>query len=94
MPIDWDEAEKQIDEALDAARKRTNDKLAATISSLTRLTDAEVKKLFPTPADVEQLATLMKVVKSADDRNKKLNQIIKNVESMAGAILTIVDRFA
>lgn len=94
MPIDWDKAEGEVDAALEAAKQRTNDKLAGTISSLTRLTDSEIKKLFPTPADVEQLVTLMKVVRSADDRNKKINQIVKNVNGMAGAILTLVDRFA
>lgn len=94
MPIDWDKAEREIDEALENAQKRTNSELAGTISSLTRMTDEEVKKLFPTPADVQQLAELMKVVRSADSRNKKINKIVNNVENMAGAILTLVDRFA
>ena len=94
MPIDWDKAEQEIDSALDNALKKTNDKLAGTISSLTKMSDAEVKKLFPTPADLEQLVDLMKIVRSADSRNAKINRIVKNVESTAGAILTIVERFA
>mgnify|MGYP001306966206 CR=1 FL=1 len=94
MPINWDDADAKLDQAVENAVKRTNDELAGTISSLTRLTDVEIKKLFPTPADVAQLVELMKVVKSADDRNAKINRIIKNTRGMAGAILTLVERFA
>jgi len=94
MPIDWDKAEAEVDAALDAAMVRTNARLAGTISSLTRLSDADIKKLFPTPADVEQLVALMKVVRSTDTKNAKINQIVRNAKGMAGAILTIVERFA
>lgn len=94
MPINWDQVEADVDKALDDAQKRTNDKLAGQISSLTRLTDDEIKKLFPTPADVEQLVDLMKIVRSADERNKKLNRLMKNIDSVAGAVLTLVEKLA
>ena len=94
MPIDWDGVDAEIDQAIDEAKKRTNDRLAAQVSSLTRLTDEEVKKLFPTPADLKQLAELMQIVRSADARNRKVNQLVKNIESVAGAVVTLIDRLA
>ena len=94
MPIDWDKVDSEVEQALDGAVKKTNDRLAGQISSLTRLTDTEIKKLFPTPADVEQLVSLMKIVRSADERNRKVNQLVKNIESVAGAVVTLLDKLA
>jgi hypothetical protein len=94
VPINWDEVDAEIDQALDAAKKRTNDKLASQISSLTRLTDDEVKRLFPTPADVERLVELMKIVKAADERNRKVNRLVKNIESLGGTVVTLLEKFA
>ncbi len=48
MPIDWDAFDAAIDAEIDAAAERTNDRLASQVSSLTRMTDEEVKELFPT----------------------------------------------
>ena len=94
MPINWDGVDAELDQALDAARKRTNDKLAGQISSLTRLTDDEVKELFPTPADVGRLVELLKIVKSADERNRKVSRLARNIESLGGAVVTLLERFA
>jgi hypothetical protein len=94
MAIDWDSVDKDIDDALDSAKARTNEQLAASIASMTRLTHDEIMQLFPTPADVKQLSLLMQIVRSADDRNRKLNQLIENIEGVAGAVITIVNRFA
>ena len=94
MPINWDDVDAELDRAVDAARKRTNDQLASQISSLTRLTDEEVKKLFPTPADVGRLVELLKIVKSADERNRKVDRLTKNIEELGGAVVTLLERFA
>jgi hypothetical protein len=72
--------------------KETDDKLAAEISSLTRLKDEEIKKWFPEKGDVAKLAELMQIVNSADARNKKVNQIVENSEKLAGVILTLLSK--
>ena len=94
MPIDWDKFNEDLDSAINDAAKRTDDKLAGKISSVTRLTDEEIKKLFPEPADVKKLAQLMEIVKKAGDRNEKINQIASNAEQFAGIILTLLQKFA
>ena len=94
MPIDWDELLAHADEAIDGAAERTDDRLASDVSSLTTMTDAEVKELFPEPADVKKLGELMKIVNAATDRNTKVNNIITNVEELGGVILTLVSKFA
>ncbi len=94
MAIDWDKFDKDIDEAIETAGERTDAKLASIMSSITRLTDDEIADLFPQPADVERLKELMKVVKSADDRNIKINSIIENSEKFAGVIITLLEKFA
>jgi hypothetical protein len=74
------------------AADETDDKLAGQISSLTRLKDEEVKKLFPEKGDVVKFIELMQIVNSADARNKKVNQIVENAEKFAGIILTVLSK--
>ncbi len=94
MPIDWDEFESDLNDTIDNAADRTDTKLASRISSITRMTDEEIEELFPKPADVKKLVKLMKIVKSAEDRNSKINKIISNVEELAGTVLTVLEKFA
>ena len=94
MPIDWDKFDKDLSDIVEKEGHHTDEKLASKISSITRLTDEEIIELFPTPADVEKLAKLMKIVKSAEDRNNKINNIIKNAEEFGGIVLTLLQKFA
>lgn len=82
-----------IDAIIDDAAQKTDDKLAGQISSLTRMTDDEVKDLFPTAADSKRLAELMRIVKSAETRNTKISNIVDNSEKFAGIVLTLLDKF-
>jgi len=94
MAIDWDAFDRDADKAIEEAGKRTDAKLASVVSSVTRLTDDEIQELFPEPADVGKLKELMKVVKSAGDKNEKINSIVNNSEQFAGIIVTLLSKFA
>ncbi len=78
--------------AADAA-DATDDELAGKISSLTRMTDDEVKKLFPKVSDAEKLKRLMEIVNSADRKNQKINNIVANIEELGGVIYTLIKNF-
>lgn len=82
-----------IDAIADDAAQKTDDKLAGQISSLTRMTDAEIKKLFSKAADAKKLVALMQIVKSAETRNKKISNIVENSEKFAGIVLKLLDKF-
>jgi hypothetical protein len=90
MAGEWDD----FDAAIERAGRRTDDDLASRVSSLTRLTDDEVKELFPKPADVERLAALMAIVKGAESRNRRAARIVANVEDLAGTIVTLLEKVA
>lgn len=90
MP-DWKDLD--INALAKDAAKKTDDKLASQLSSLTRLTDDEVKKLFPEKGDAAKFAELMTIVKSADTKNKKIKQIMDNGEKFAGIIVTLLGKF-
>jgi len=94
MPINWDEFDNEIDTIIAESAEETDQKLASKISSITRMTDDEVKELFPDPADVKKLAELMKVVKSSENRNNKINKIVDNAEEFGGIVLTLLSKFA
>jgi hypothetical protein len=93
MAIDWDRFQGELDGLIDEAGEKTDRKLAGKISTITRMTDDEVKKLFPDPADVKKLAELMEIVKRAGDRNDKVNKIVGNAEEFGGIILTLLGKF-
>lgn len=93
MPIDWDEFKSSIGDIVNSAADKTDDDLAGRISSITRLTDDEVKSMFPEQADVKVLAELMSIVNSASDRNSKVNQIVNNAEKFGGVMLTLLGKF-
>lgn len=94
MPINWDEFDRDIGDIIEESANRTDEQLASRISSITRMTDDEVKELFPDPADVKKLVDLMKIVKSADDRNNKINKIVSNAENFGGVVLSLLTKFA
>lgn len=65
------------------AKKQTDDTFASRVSSLTTLTDAEVKAITPQATDKEKLAKLMSIVSDATlDNNAKAQQI----RSVAGLV--------
>jgi hypothetical protein len=92
MPVDWDKFDKDLDAVIEEAGKKTDDKLASKISSITHMTDDEIKEFFPEPGDVERLVKLLKIVKSAEDRNNKINDIVKNAEEFGGIVLTLLEK--
>jgi hypothetical protein len=93
MPVNWDEFEKKIDSIIEKSAKATDERLASEISSLTRMTDDEVLELFPDSVDIKKLAKLMKIVKSAQKRNIKIEKIVSNAEEFGGIILTLLGKF-
>ena len=92
MPINWKNFDENLDRAITESVYAVDTKLAAHISSITRLTDDEVNELFPKPDDLKKLADLLKIVKSAEDRNDKVSAIVKNSEDFAGIVLTLLTK--
>lgn len=82
-----------IDAIMDGAAQKTDEKLASQISSLTRMTDEEIKKLFPKAVDAKKLVELMSIVKSAESQNTKINEIVANSEKFAGVVVTLLGKF-
>ena len=92
MAIDWDQFDIDVEQAAERSAHATDQILASKISSLTSMTDSEVKELLPAPADVKALGKLLKVVQSATDRNTKINQIVNNAEEFAGVVLALTKK--
>jgi hypothetical protein len=93
MPIDWDKFDKDLGDIVKKAADATDEQLAEKIASVTRMTAEEVQSLFPEPADVKKLAELMKIVKSSEERNTKVQNIVANAEAFGGVMLTLLANF-
>lgn len=93
MTINWEEFDNEIDSIIETSADATDNHLASRISSITRMTDEEVQELFPNPADVKKLTELMKIVKSSEDRNSKVNRIVSNAEEFGGVVLSLLQKF-
>ncbi len=92
MQINWNRHDRYLEGSIDKSANITDTQLAFKISSITRMTDEEIVELFPHPTDAKKLEELMKIVQSADARNKKIDKIFYNAEDFGGIILTLLGR--
>jgi hypothetical protein len=92
MTIDWNKFQNELDQMVDEAGDKTDKRLAHKISSITRLTEVEVKQLFPDPGDVKRLGELIEIIRRAGDRKDKINTIVSNAGKFGGIILTLLDK--
>lgn len=74
--------------AADAA-EMTNAQLDDKLSRLTRFTEAELRRLFPTKADKQRLDELVTIVGAATAENRKIKELKDNIETLAGTILRV-----
>ncbi len=92
MPITFDDIDLQS--IADDAAQQTDQQLQAQISSLTRLTDAEIAELFPKAPDAKKMVELMKIVRSSQSENDKVVQLVNNSERLAGTVLKLLLKLA
>jgi len=74
------------------AKKKTREKFADKISSLTSFTATEVEELFPKKTDQEELKELIKIVDEATDDNTKKAKLITNIRKISGAVLKVAKK--
>lgn len=92
MSRNWRELEADLERAITEAAERTDDALASRASSLTHLTDEEIKELFPTPADLKKLNELMEIVEAAEKDNTQLVRLEDNIHQLAGTVVTLLGK--
>jgi len=80
----------QFADLMKDAAEKTNADLASEISSLTRLKDSDIERLFPTRSDKDHLLQVLEIVNAATDENKKVAQLKKNFDSIAGTVIRLV----
>lgn len=76
MDSTWEEIRKK-------AKKQTDDTFASKVSSLTRLTDDEIKEITPNALDKERLTTLLGIVADATKSNNEKAEAIRNIKGLA-----------
>lgn len=81
-----------LDDIINEASSNADDKLAGKISSLTRLTEAQIRDFFPEPSDIKKLAELMTIVKGSEDKNTKIQNLLKNSEKFGSILITLLSR--
>lgn len=72
------------------AREATNRELAGEISSLTFLTQDEVRRLLPRKVDKERFGTLMAIVAAETDDNRKIAALRENLDEVGGVLMTVL----
>lgn len=83
MDSTWEEIRKK-------AKKQTDDTFASKVSSLTRLTDDEIKEITPNALDKERLATLLGIVGDATKSNNEKAEAIRNINGLAEIAVPIL----
>jgi hypothetical protein len=72
------------------AKKQTDDTFASKVSSLTRLTDDEIKEITPTSLDKEKLTTLLGIVADATKSNNEKAEAIKSINGFADIAIPLL----
>ena len=83
MGTTWEEIRKK-------AKKQTDGSFASKVSSLTRLTDAEIKEIIPNALDKERLATLLGVIADATKSNNEKADAIRNIDGLAEIVVPLL----
>lgn len=93
MSSDLDDLVASFDQLSQKAEEEADEKVRGKIAGLTRMTEREVKELFPVREDQKRLVELMQIVRSSDEQNKKINNIIDRSEEFSGIIVKLLNRF-
>jgi hypothetical protein len=83
MGSNWEEIRKK-------AKKQTDKTFASKVSSLTRLTDDEIKEITPNAIDKERLATLLEVVTDATKSNNEKAEAIRSINGLAEIVVPLL----
>ena len=75
-------------------REATNAELASEIESVTKMSSADVERMFPTKADKEILQDLLSIVNSSASNNSKLANIRSNFTKFGGTLLKLTKNLA
>ena len=86
MPIDWDQIDREIAER----EKKTGDAMARKVSSLSALSAAESKALFPTQGDVKEFARLMSRVEADGASAANAAWLSQNIAGLAPTVLRVL----
>jgi len=86
--------EQKWEEIRRKAKEKSDAEFASTASSLTRLTDEEIKEITPNPLDKEKFSELMAIVKDATKSNEAKAQAIKNISGLANIAVKLLEKLA
>lgn len=76
--------------AAEQARKETDEKYRQVIATLTRLSEEDVERLFPTRTDKDRLLELLDIVNQETDDNIKVARLKEDIESYGTIILKLI----
>jgi len=93
MSKELDDLVNNFDSISDQAVEDADEEIGNKISSVTRMSKNEVKELFPEREDQKRLAELMKIVKSSDEHNQKVNAISDRAEDFSGVVVKLLNKF-
>lgn len=79
-----------FEDILNEAEDLTQTELKSRISSLTRLSDADIQSICPEKEDKVALASLMKIVDGAASDNEKKKQLADNLKQFGVIVLRIL----
>ncbi len=92
MDIDWSELQSKLKDIIGESVDQTDTDLSKEIASLTTMSQSEIQNLFPEEGDQEALVDLMTIVKGAQTKNDKINNIFSNAEKFGNVVYNLLNR--
>lgn len=72
-------------------REETNRALESEMATISRLTEADIRRIVPWKADKEAYAQLMGIVRSRAKETEKVAQLGENIEKFGKVIIRLLD---
>jgi len=85
MNPSWEEIRKN-------AKNKTDESFVSAVSSLTRLTDDEIKAIAPTVSDKENFAALLKIINDATKSNEEKAKSIRNINGLVEIVIPLLKK--
>ena len=93
MAVNWEKYEFVIDEAMISGAEKADEIIKRKSLGYLPLTEEELEDVIPKSADAKHLAELMKIVKSAESDNEKINKIFEESTKFGQIVLKLLGRF-
>lgn len=84
---------KELEAAAESAAAQADKKLESEEERLTTPTWESIRNMLPEPQDQAELDRMMAIIQQDTNHNQKVAALVHNINSIAGAVVKVMEKF-